>query len=253
MTSLIDWKPSADNMTDSHANHSVSGFNISALKEITKLSNGNLVAWKQGPKVHLRMNGLYSFIISSQPRPLSFPDCDYFDMRQAAVLHAIKSTIDNANCLTIESMDDPKLAYNPLITQHGADNGFTAASTLTELFSITYNPSMSMTDYLAKVQDLQGRVCDITAGDPKQKILDKLFAVVLVNSLPWAKYGTVVQQLLASIKTLTMSQVSARVRLEATSMATDKAHFKEVYAAKTSKVKKKKNHSPEDHCQVHPN
>lgn len=55
-------------------------------------------------------------------------------------------------------MDDPKQAYDALVMQHGADDGFTAASTLTELFSMTYNPAMSMTDYLSKVQDLQGRV-----------------------------------------------------------------------------------------------
>lgn len=160
MIKNTDRKPSVivNTMTDSHSNHSVLSFNVSALKEITKLATGNLVAWKQGLKVHLKMNGLYSFISTPQVRPSSFPDCDYFDMRQAAVLHAIRTTIDDANRSTIESMDDPKQAYDTLIIHHGADDGFTAASTLTELFSMTYDPSMSMTDYLAKVQDLQGRV-----------------------------------------------------------------------------------------------
>lgn len=101
--------------------------------------------------------------------------------------------IDDANRSNIESIDNPKQAYNTLVMQHGADDAFTAASTLTELFSMTYYPSISMTDYLAKFQDLEGRVRDITAGDPNLKISDKPFAVVLVNSFPRAKYGTVGQ------------------------------------------------------------
>lgn len=111
-----------------------------------------------------------------------------------------------------------------------------------------------MTDYLAKLQDLQGHVRDITAGNTDLKISDKCFAVILVNSLPQAKYGTVVQQLLASIKTLTMSQVTAWLSLEAASMDTDEAQFKEVYASNVFKTKKKRSGKPtEDHCQIHPN
>lgn len=158
MINLTNTKSKLETMTDSPASHSTTSFNVSALKEIPKLTNGNLVSWKQGLKIHLKMNGLFSFIDTLQTRPLSFPDCDYFDMRQAAVLHAIRSTIDNANRSTINLMDDPKQAYNALVIQHGSDDGFTAANTLTELFSIRYDPATSMNEYLARVQDLQGRV-----------------------------------------------------------------------------------------------
>lgn len=140
MSKSLDCKPTINSMTESQVSYSTSSFNVSALKEISKLTSGNVVAWKQGLKVHLKMNGLFSFIDSVQTRPSSFPECDYFDMRQAAVLHAIRSTIDDANCSAIESLDDPKQAYDVLIAQHGSDDGFTAASTLTELFSITYDP-----------------------------------------------------------------------------------------------------------------
>lgn len=175
-------------------------------------------------------------------------------MRQAAVLHAIQSIVDDTNRAMIDSMDDPKSAYDALIVQHGSDDGFTAANTLTELFSTTYDPSTSMNDYLARIQDLHSRVRDLTSSDPDLKISDKLFAVVLVNSLPRSKYGTVVQQLLATIKTLTMPQVTARLRLKAASMATDKARFKNVYAAKmTNQPKLKPGNKPTDLCHVHPN
>lgn len=89
---LSDHKPSSHQMS-----HSTSSFNVSGLKEIPKLSSGNLVSWKQGLKVHLKMNGLYGFIEKSIDRPLSTPDCDTFDMRQDAVLHAIRSTVDESN------------------------------------------------------------------------------------------------------------------------------------------------------------
>lgn len=57
-----DVKPSNIKMSESTHNISVSSFNVSALKEIPKLSSGNLVSWKQGLKIHLKMNGLYSFV-----------------------------------------------------------------------------------------------------------------------------------------------------------------------------------------------
>lgn len=68
-----------------------------------------------------------------------------------------------------------------------------------------------MTDYLAKTQALHSRVQDLTSGDSELNISDKLFAVVLVNSLPRPKYSTVIQKLLASIKTLSTSQVITRL------------------------------------------
>lgn len=211
----LDIKPSNNRISESSNNVSVSSFNVSALKEIPKLLSGNLVSWKQGLKIHLKMNGLFGFIEREQHRPTSVPECDAFDMRQAAVLHAIRSTIDDVNRASIDSMDNPKIAYDALVVQHGSDDGFTAANTLTELFSTTYNPASSMNKYLAKIQDLHSRVQDLTSNNPDLKISNKLFAVVLVNSLPRLTYGTVVQQLLANIKTLTMSQVTACLRLEA--------------------------------------
>lgn len=75
-------------------------------------------------------------------------------MRQAAVLHAIQSTVDKANQSTIDTMDEPKQAYNTLVLQHGSDDGFTAANTLSELFSTRDKSSIPMHEYLAKVQDL---------------------------------------------------------------------------------------------------
>ena len=148
---LPDQKPTIAYMSQSH-------FNVSGLKEILKLSSGNLVLWKQGLKVHLKMDGLFSFIEHPQDRPMSAPDCDAFDMRQADVLHAIRSTVDNSNRATIDSLEDPKLAYNTLISQHGNDDGITGANTLTELFSAKYNPDMSINDYLAQTQSLHSKV-----------------------------------------------------------------------------------------------
>lgn len=127
-------------MSDSQLIHLVLSFNVSALKEIPRLTSGNLVLWKQGLKVHLKMIGLFIFVEYCQTRPLTFPDCDYFDMRQAAVLTAIQSTIDEANCSPIDAMDNPKQAYDMLVLQHGSNDGFTAANSLTKLFSTKYNP-----------------------------------------------------------------------------------------------------------------
>lgn len=172
--STIDIKPNSQ-VPFVLMSHSTSSFNVSGLKEIPKLTSGNIVSWKQALKVHLKMNGLYLFVETSQNRPDESPDCDTFDMR------------------------------------HGSDDGFTAANTLTELFSSRYNSEQSMTEYLAKTQALHSRFRDLTSGDPDLKISDKLFAVVLVNSLPRAKFGTVIQQLLASTKTLSTSQVIARL------------------------------------------
>lgn len=128
----IDQKPT---MTNSSRNLSVSSFNVLALKEIPKLSSGNQVSWKQGLKVHLKMAGLFAFMEDHQVRPTSSPNSIHFDMRQAAVLLAIGSTIDKANLTTIDSLDNPKLVYDTLISQHGNDNDSTAANTLTKLFS----------------------------------------------------------------------------------------------------------------------
>ena len=59
---------------------------------------------------------------------------------------------------------------------------------------------------------------------------------------------------MASIKNLTMSQVTACLRLEAALMATDEARSKEVYAAKPFKNKKKNfNRLTDDQCRVDPN
>lgn len=233
---LDDTKPV---MTKS-SGQSMTSFNVSALKEIPKLSTGNIVSWKQGIKIHLKMAGLYHFIKHSQSRPDTAPECSHFDMRQAAVLHLIGATVDKSNKAIIDSLDDPKEAYDVLVSQHGNDDGFTTANTLTELFSTKYDPSTSMHDYLAKIQDLHSRVRDLTSGDPELKISDKLFLIVLINSLPRTTYATVIQQLLSNIKTITMAQVSAQLRLEAVSMATDEEKFKGVYAAKITKPNNRK-------------
>lgn len=129
-------------MSDAHSLPSVSSFNVSALKEIPKLTFRNIFSWKQGLKVHLKMNGMFSFVGHTKLRPSSFPECKYFNMRQAAVIHAIRSTIDDANCSTISTMDDPKAAYNTLILRHGNNDGLTAANALAELFSIRYDISL---------------------------------------------------------------------------------------------------------------
>lgn len=176
----LDPKPST---TDS-SGQSISSFNVSALKEVPKLTSGNLVSWKEGLKVHLKMAGLYGFIEHHQSRPETIPESTYFDMRQAAVLHAIRSTVEESNQATIDSMDDPKSAYDALVMQHGDDDGFTAANTLSELFSTKYDPCTPMHKYLAKIQSLHSRVRDLTSGDPNLKISDKLFSIVLINSLP---------------------------------------------------------------------
>lgn len=240
-------------MSELISNHSVSSFNVTALKEIPKLSSGNLVSWKQGLKIHLKMNGIYCFIKRDIDRPSTYPDHVIFDMKQAAVLHVIWSTVNDANCATIDSMANPKNAYDTLVTQHGANHGFTTANTLTELFSAKYNPSTPMNTYLAEIQDLHSRVCNSTYRNPDLKISDKLFAVVLVNSLPWVKYGTLVKQLPANIKTLSIPQVIACLRLEAVSMACNELRFKEVYAAKITKTDERKiGKGPDDLCHIHP-
>lgn len=80
-----------------------------------------------------------------------------------------------------------------------------------------------------------------------------MFAIVLVNSLPRAKYATVIHQLPTGVKSLTMSQVTARLRLEAASMATDEICLKDFYAAKAFKLIKKVGKGPKDHCHINPN
>lgn len=111
-----------------------------------------------------------------------------------------------------------------------------------------------MNEYLAKIQDLHSRIHDLTSGNPYLKISDKLFSMVLVNSLPRGKYGTVIHQLLASVKTLTMAQVTARLCLEAASMTSDQDKFKDVYAARISKNEKRQSgKGPNDQCHIHPN
>lgn len=105
---LLEIQPLKAKMSESSNNISISSFNVSALKEIPKLSTGNLVSWKQGLKIHLKINGLYSFVEREQIRPTSMPECDAFDMPQAAVLNAIQSTIDDAKRTSIDSMDIPR-------------------------------------------------------------------------------------------------------------------------------------------------
>lgn len=200
------------------------------------------------------MAGLYHFIEHTQTRPVTMPDSSHFDMRQAGVLHAIRATVDESNKAIIDSLDNPKEAYDTLVSQNGKDDGFTTANTLTELFSTKYDPASTMHDYLAKIQDLHSRVRDLTAGDPELKISDKLFSIVLINSLPRNKYATVIQQLLSNVKNLTMAQVTARLRLEAASMTSDEEKFKSVYAAKTTKPDNRKvGPKPNDLCNVHLN
>lgn len=75
-------------------------------------------------------------------------------------------------------------------------------------------------------------------GTRTWRFLTKYFLVVLINSLTLVKYGKIVPQFLENIKTLSMCLVSAFIPLKAVSMASDKARFKDVYAAKTDKFKK---------------
>lgn len=91
----------------------------------------------------------------------------------------------------------------------------------------------------------------------QQPISQNIGPVVCRCASQWftsSKYGPVVQQLLAGIKTLTMPQVTVLLRLEAASMATDKARFKDVYAAKMTKHHKfQAGNKPKDLFRVHPN
>lgn len=110
-------------------------FSTTALASITKLTVGNMYAWKTSLKMYLKMNGIYHFIELKPERPEDPVERSRFDMREAAVLYAIHNTIDSSNRASIASIEDPKDAFDILVAQHGSDGGVATANTLSELFS----------------------------------------------------------------------------------------------------------------------
>lgn len=113
---------------------------------------------------------------------------------------------------------------------------------------------MPVQEYLEGIRPPHSQICDLTLGYLELMIFNKLVSVVLFNSLPCSRYRTVIQQLLANIKTLTMSQVTARLQLKAALMSSNKDRFKDVYAAKVFRNDKRHvGKSPKYHCHVHPN
>ncbi|KAG0139874.1 hypothetical protein CROQUDRAFT_54118, partial [Cronartium quercuum f. sp. fusiforme G11] len=50
---------------------------------------------------------------------------DQFNMQQAQALYAICSTCDDTNKSVIMAVEDPKIAFDLLVTMHGDDNGLT--------------------------------------------------------------------------------------------------------------------------------
>lgn len=206
-------------MTESHSS-SVS-FSIAAPASIPKLSNGNMYAGKTSLKMYLKMNGIYEFIEADPDRPEDPMTRSRFDMRQAAALYAIHNTIHSSNKSSIASIKSPKQAFDTLIDQHGSEGGVVTANTLSELFSSRYNASVGITRYLATIQDLHSKIRDLTAGDKDLQLSDRLFAILLVNSLPRADFGPIIKHFLSNIQTISTAKFCARLRLEAASNSND--------------------------------
>lgn len=203
------------------------------------------------------MNGLYKFIEQEIERPATSQERTRFNMRQAAALHAIHNSIDSANLSSIESLEEPKQAFKTLVSQHGSDNGIVTANTLTELFSLKYDTSIGITNYIARVQDLHSKIRDLTAGDKGLQLSNRLFAILLVNSLPRNEFRLIIKHFLSNIKSISTSDVCARLRLEANSYSNNEEKFKEVYTVKSKKTFRNDNRrvgkSPKDLCHIHPN
>lgn len=193
MSETIDTKPRTT-MPESNIS-----FSTTALALIAKLTMGNMYAWKISLKMYLKMNGLYHFIESKPERPEDPVERSRFDMREAAVLYAIHNTVDSSNRASIASIENPKDAFDILIAQHGSDGGVAIANTLSELFSARYDSSIGITNYLATIQDLHSKIRDLTAGDKDLQLSDRLFAILLVNSLPRTDFGQIVQHFLSHI------------------------------------------------------
>lgn len=255
-TKDLDQKPDTHTKTPStmpDSTQATVSFSTAALASIPKLTIGNLYAWKTSLKMYLKMTGLYEFIETMPTRPDDTTERARFDMREAAALYAIHNTIDSSNQSSIASIDNPKLAFDTLTSQHGSDGGVITANTLSELFSSRYDSSIGITKYLSTIQDLHSKIRDLTAGDKDLQLSDWLFAILLVNSLPRSEFGQIIQHFLSNIDTISTAQVCARLRLEATTNASE-SKSSNVYTARTGKTDNRRvGKYPKDLCNVHPN
>lgn len=103
MSDFMDSQPQTT-MPDSNINISTT-----ALASVTKLTVGNMYAWKRSLKMYLKMNGIFYFVETRPDRPGDTVKHSRFYMREAAVLYAIHNTIKFSNRALIALIENQRM------------------------------------------------------------------------------------------------------------------------------------------------
>jgi hypothetical protein len=136
---------------------------------------------------------------------------DIHDQRNAIVLEWLLLTVDDVNRGIIRTCATAHAAFTLLVEQHGKDSGLSTFQLFFELFNYRMPEGGDLLQHLKTMRDYQGRLDSQIAADPDLAFPDKLFAMLLLTTLP-SSYQQVRDNMFQQSITLTTTMVYERLR-----------------------------------------
>lgn len=190
-------------------------FSLNSYSNVVKLSTGTFNDWKLRLTTVLGAQKLSKYILKDLDVPTDPTELENHETNLLRALAAIHSTIDDENFQVIRSFNCPKKAFQALCKHHDDAGGLSTAHLFSDLVTLRLNPDESLSDHLAKFRKIHNDLLSNLASTPDFKISEPFIAVILIKSLP-SEYTPLVQTLLASFETLTLTRLYSLLKIEAT-------------------------------------
>lgn len=181
--------------------------------------------WILGLKTYLKTRRLWKHIATDTSLTESdLKDSDpaeQIESEQAGVLEIIRATVPPTRLPVIRGIEDPKKAYDTLVTEVSQDDGLEVAALIAKVATIQYSGSETATTFLEGINDLHTQLAEATAKDDYLRISNKLLAVFLLLSFPGDQFSTIRDQLFGDLKNLTTTKVTSCLRTKSTLTSVD--------------------------------
>lgn len=158
---------------------------------------------------------LFQYILREVEAPIDLQALDDHKTNLMRALAAIHATINSENFEVVRHCANPREAFMNICKHHDDAGGLSTANLFSDLVTLRLSSDGDLKDHIHRFRKIYNDLLSNLSSTPNMKILEPFVAIILINSLP-SEYTPLVQSLLTSFETLTLSRLYSLLNIEAT-------------------------------------
>lgn len=207
---MSDPTPSPASRGDSSNN-----FTMNAYASVTKLESCTFNDWKLRLTTVLGAHWLSKYILRDVETPTDPTARDDHDTNCMRALAAVHATVDAENFEVIRSCSNPREAFLKLCKHHDDAGGLSTAHLFSDLVTLRMSSDGDLKEHIHQFRKIHNDLLSNLSSTPDIKISEPFVTIILINSLP-STFNPLVQSLLTSFESFTLSRLYSLLNIEAT-------------------------------------